>query len=223
MKEVVGKIHLSIDDVICSFRWIADNRPQSIFDLDLYGTLKRWNEQYGLKITLYCLSCLNDFLLSEIPDGYKDEFRNNSHWMRFGFHAKSDIPLREERGYKAGWQLVKDTIKKMGMGETDILRLHYWTATHEQKNFLKNMGVKTLLYPDSESFGYDSHDCFYDCGLLHRRTRVCYEKIDKIDKKSLCIGKEFIVAFTHEWCFREQIYKIEESIKLLKESGYEFV
>lgn len=218
------QVHFSIDDTGRSFRYITRNMPNSIFDLTLYGTLRRWHEDYGLKVTLYCLALIDQFLLSEIPNTYSVEFRENAEWLRFGFHGKSALPFREETGYQAGYELVDTTLNRLGAGRADgILRMHCWTATPEQKLFLLEQGVHTLLYPDDDCLKYNDHDFYYDCGLCHRRTRIRYEAMRNVQEESLHTGRDFLAAFTHEWCFAEQKEKIEESLAVFQRNGYEFI
>ncbi|MCR5416433.1 MAG: hypothetical protein K6E79_06535 [Pseudobutyrivibrio sp.] len=216
-------IHFSIDDVWRSFRYISNNKPNSIFDLNLYGQLLQWHKKYGLKVTLYLIACSEDYLISEIPEKYKSDFADNKDWLRFGFHSKSKLSFREDSGYKAGYELVQSTIKKMNMGETDTLRLHSWFCSAEQKAFLYDEGIKTIFYPDDDCLKYDKNDLFLDCGLIHRRTRCWVEKMDHIDEEHCFVDKEYVSVFTHEWCFDEQKDKIECLLEIYKKAGFSFL
>ena len=35
---------------------------------------------------------MDDFNLSEMTDAYKEEFKANSDWLKFGFHARQEFP-----------------------------------------------------------------------------------------------------------------------------------
>lgn len=220
------EIHFSIDDVGRSLRYLTRKQPKSLFDLDLYRTLREWNKKYGIKVTLYCFAMIDDFLISEIPSIYKKDFSENGEWLRFGFHQKSVTPFRDEglEGCIAGYNLVEDTFTKLCAGKTDILRLHSWIATPAQKEFMINRGIKTLLYPDDDCFRYDENDEFTDRGLLHRRTRIWFEKLDEdITPEKLFIGHNCVIAFTHERCFLEQSARIEYALQIYKKNQYEFM
>ena len=222
----IKKVHFSIDDVGRSLRYLARKRPKSLFDLDLYRTLQEWNKKYGLKVTLYCFAMLDDFLISEIPSVYEKDFSENAEWLRFGFHQKSAVPFRDEGidGCIAGYNLVNDTLTRMRAGKTNILRLHSWNADPVQKKFLADRGVETLLYPDDDCFRYDEKDEFEDKGLLHRRTRIWFEKFgQEMTHENLFVGQNYIVAFTHERCFLEQANRIEQALQIYKRNEYEFV
>ena len=216
-------VHFSIDDVWKSLRYITYNKPNSIFDLRLYSKLKEWHENYDVKVTLYLIACAEGFLISEIPEDYMVEFEANKDWLYFGYHSKNEKSFRDELGYKAGFELVDNTIKKMHMGETDILRLHSWYCSSIQKEYLYKKGVRTLLYPDDDCLKYGMDDMFIDCDLIHRRTRCWVEKMNSIDDKTCCIGKEFVAIFTHEWCFDQQVKRIEKMIDIYKNAGYKFI
>jgi hypothetical protein len=79
-----------------------------------------------------------------------------------------------------------------------------------------------LLTQDDDGLPYDD-DSYTDCGLIHMRTRLCFEKLEAVSAQTLHIGRDRIVAFTHEWCFDEQINKIEKALALYGGAGYEFV
>jgi len=218
------KVHISIDDIGKSFRWLTVNRPKSLFDMRLYGQLKTWHEKFGAVFTLYCFALVEQFLISEIPADYSDEFKANAHWLKFGFHGKcGNYPFAQEIGYRESFELVEKTIERLGAGKTNILRLHSWQATPDQKKFLFEKGVSTLLYPDDDCLRYDSNDKFTHCSLTHWRTRVWLENIEEINDKTLHVGREQIFAFTHEWCFEHVSGKFEEALKIYRDNGYEFI
>ena len=217
-------VHFSIDDIGGTLRHLTHTRPSSLFDLPLFKRLKSWNLKYGVKATMYCYALVEgDFLISEIPGCYAKDFTESEDWLKFGFHSKRDIPGKEETGYAAGFELIETTMSKLSAGTTDILRMHYYEATSEQKVFLREKGVKTLLYIDDDSIPYDENDIFMDCGLRHFRTRVQFEKIPSITPEALHIGRNNIAAFTHEWCFDENADKIEHGFEIYHEEGYVFV
>jgi len=217
-------VHFSIDDIGQSFKWLTTNRPKSLFDMRLYGQLKTLHEKFGTIFTLYCFALVEQFLISEIPSAYSAEFKANAHWLKIGFHGKcGNYPFAQETGYREGFELVDKTIERLSAGKTNILRLHSWQATPDQKKFLFEKGVFTLLYPDDDCLRYGSNDEFTHCSLTHRRTRVCLERSEEINDRTLHIGREQIAVFTHEWCFERVSGKLEESLKIYRDNGYEFI
>jgi hypothetical protein len=220
-------VHLSIDDVGEAFKMLS--KPLSnggggdIFKLDFLARLKKWHDQYNAKFTLYLYALTGTFLISEISSFYREEFRANADWLKLGFHQKCNSPFLEEEGYAAGFDLVDETIRCLHAGKTNTLRLHYWKASHEQKDFLKRRGVKTLLTEDDDNLPYNDDDFFVSQGIIHRRTRVRFENLNEITPSTLEIGRKYIAAFTHEWCFWDVAEKIEKSLSLYREHGYEFI
>lgn len=83
-------IHFSVDDTIAIFENITKRNYNSCFEEPALSFLKKLNEQYGLKVSMYCFfESKSGFSLSEATAKFKDEFKENSHWLRFGFHAKN--------------------------------------------------------------------------------------------------------------------------------------
>lgn len=149
---------MSIDDIGKSLRWLSYNKPNSIFDMRLYGQLKQWHDTYNARFSLYCFAMLDDYLITEMPDTYADELGKSGDWLKFGFHGKNNSRFFDEKGYKAGYALFVKAAENAGMPVTDTIRLHNWLASDEQKTFLHTQGIHTLLYPDDERFPYSDQD-----------------------------------------------------------------
>jgi len=213
-------VHLSIDDVGESLRMLTGD---GLFTIDFFAVLKKWHDEYNAKFSLYCYALTGQFLISEIPSSYSREFKANADWLKLGFHQKCNVPFLEEQGYKAGFDLVDRTVRRLRAGRTNTLRLHYWKANQEQKDFLRRKGVTTLLTEDDDSLPYNDDDFFVNQGIVHRRTRVRFENLNEITPSSLEIGRKHIAAFTHEWCFTEMAEKIEKSLSLYREYDYKFI
>jgi hypothetical protein len=216
-------IHFSIDDVCRAFRYLTKNRPASIFDMRLFGTLREWHNEFGLLVSLYCFNEMDNFMFSQIPKEYAEDFRASCDWLKIGFHGKcGNYPFKHEVDYIAGFESMEQTISRLGMGKTNILRLHTWQATQSQKKFLAERGIKILLYPNDDT-EYDKNDAFNDGIITHWRTRVWFEKIELITENSLCVGLKRICAFTHEQHFECEIEKIQKALKIYGRAGYEYV
>ena len=112
---------LGIDDVIWCFENIYkhQNEYESIFDDPYLGMYRDFHDKYGCHVHMhiYYETVDGKFNLSMFPDKYKEEFRKNSHWLRFSFHARCDMP---DSPYKtAPYELV---MKEGRMVEKEILR-----------------------------------------------------------------------------------------------------
>jgi hypothetical protein len=216
-------VHISVDDVEKSLAWLINNQPNSIFDSTFFDELRKWHNEFGAVFTLYIFSETEHFKVTDIPIRYAHEFSSNSNWLKFGYHSNSHIPFVQEKDYEKGFRLVEQKLNELGAGKTDILRLHYWHVTSEQKIFLRNNGVSCLLYPDDEALPYDEDDSFCDNSLLHKRTRIRFENLTITDSTSLDIGRCHIIAFTHEWCFPSIIQTLENALRIYSENGYKFI
>ena len=174
------QIHFSIDDIGKSLRWLTMNKPNSVFDMRLFGTLKKWHELYDIKVTLYCFATISDFSFDQIPEKYKCEFENNS-WLSFGYHGRVDAPMTHDEEYVSGHRMFLEKAEGLGMTLTDIYRIHYWIVTKKQMHYLFDNGVRVLLYPDDDKYPYDGNDAFEEAGLEFWRTRIRFENMDIID------------------------------------------
>jgi len=86
-----------IDDHSFLFTELAEQRPAKAFEHFYLNRLKKFHDQYGFKVTLNCFF-RNDhngrFTLDQMPSLWKSEFMDNSDWLKFSFHAKSEFPDR---------------------------------------------------------------------------------------------------------------------------------
>ena len=87
--------HISLDDQIDALEDITVNADTytSIFDNQLFASLKELHDMYGCVFTLYLFNqngtaSTSNFSLSNVTDKFKTEFTNNAHWLKFGFHSE---------------------------------------------------------------------------------------------------------------------------------------
>ena len=139
---------------------IFNTRPASIFDLRLYGTLKRWHELYDLKVSLYCISEFEGFDIQRIPECYGIELNQNKDWLRYGFHSRTEISFAQDVDYKNGFINVIGKLKQLNAGITNDIRVHSWLTTNEQKKWLVSQGIQTLFYPNDEKYQYNENGFF---------------------------------------------------------------
>ena len=86
--------HMSFDDVFSILKDLTDNSDSytSVFDQPQFKLFKNAYNAYGVKITLnvfYKLST-DSFNLSQVTTKFKTEFSNNSHWLKFAYHATDE-------------------------------------------------------------------------------------------------------------------------------------
>ena len=81
-------IHFSVDDTIEVFENLTKRGYNSCFEEPTLAFFRKLHEEYGLKVTMYCFfESDTGFCLSQATSEFKDEFKENSHWLRFAFHA----------------------------------------------------------------------------------------------------------------------------------------
>lgn len=126
-KKSFRRYNFYIDDNIFLFSDLAKERPKRALSHFYLAGLKKIHDQFGLKLTLNCFyhNDHNGFDLKDMPDTWKDEFIDNSDWLRLSFHSYSEFPDRpyieasaEEFG--GDYDLVKNEIIRFAGEETWI-------------------------------------------------------------------------------------------------------
>ena len=214
-------VHLSVDDVGSSLRWLCQNKPENIWEMDFFGELLSLHHKYDAQFSLYCFYELGGSLcFNDIPPVYAEQFNACSDWLKFGFHAYDGQPFLNSSRWKEAFDCFEASATQLKMGKADILRLHYWKASEKQLRYLHERGVTTLLYLyDDERY---TGNKFIDSGIVHRKTTVCFEKICDLNPCTLKIGDPVIIAFTHEKMFEHELEKIRVALKLYSGNGYEY-
>ena len=93
-------VHFSVDDTIAIFENLTKGNYTSCFEEPTLKFLKDMNEKYGLKVSMYCFfESGSGFNLSNATDRFKEEFKENRHWLKFGFHALNSTSKYD--GYEA--------------------------------------------------------------------------------------------------------------------------
>ncbi len=97
-KKSFRRCNFYIDDHSFLFTDLAKERPARAFDHFYLAGLKEINRKYGLKVTLNSFyrndHDPNGFELKNMPDIWKQEFIDNSDWLKFSVHSYSEFPDR---------------------------------------------------------------------------------------------------------------------------------
>ncbi len=215
------KIHFSVDDTLGCLKWLTKNQESvnSIFDSYVFGFAKYLYEKYGIPTSFYCMYTDGDFALNEVPDIWKKEFRENSHWLKLGFHTyEGNVQYAdaEETKIMHDFRVVTEELKRITGGEqniTNVLRLHYFAGNEATVKCLTEQGVLTFLCADDERGSYNlsedeekilKRDEFYHsdkylCDYIPTNIRI--ENINDMDgeiQKVRCMNGNWITIFTHE-------------------------
>ena len=238
MKEA----HISIDDCTKCFRNLYENNNDSIYQNTFFRTIKMLNKRYSFKVTLYCWSIKSGFEISQLNDRYRKEFEENSDWLKFGFHSSEKFNYLEDkhlgRKEKEFYKEVSDfndcIIHIAGKNSiSSRLRLHYYTATDNEIQFLNEIGVKELLTSHDGRISYnltkEQQELVDFNGSIkieeqnYIKSDLCIDGIKNKDEIMKYIGRNRITFFSHEEFFLRDILKWEEIIKLLKDNQFEFI
>lgn len=175
-----------IDDVIWVFRDLARENPKSAFDNSFLKMLKKANDEFGLKVQLNIFYRTDpfygndEFSLKEMPDKYKQEFKDASSWLKFSFHSKQEFP--DYPYLNADYDQVKDDFTQL---RDEVMRfasednwsvavLNHWRPMSKDGcKALFDLGVKLTSATIGERYEYNGDPSILPYGhaqrLLHNR------------------------------------------------------
>ena len=142
-----------IDDNIFFLTDLAKERPKSLFDHFYLSFLKKMHDTYGtlFSLNLFYNNAYEPFTLSDMPDIYKSEWKDNSHWLKMAFHAYSEFPDRPYQNTppeKIGedYDLVCREIERFAGRESliEMEALHWAMARPSAFSVLHKRGVRLL-------------------------------------------------------------------------------
>ena len=99
----VPRYRFSIDDNSFFLRDIAQKNYRSLFDCFYLKMLRDLHAKYGTKFSVNIFytaaddakpATATDFKISQFPDRYKSQWRDNAHWLTLAFHAYANMPNR---------------------------------------------------------------------------------------------------------------------------------
>lgn len=151
------KAYFYIDDTIWVLRDITRQRPKTLFENPFMNMLKTAHDKCGLKVQLNLFYRTDsfygydEFSLADVTDSYKDEFIENSDWLKFAFHALEEFP-----DYPHISATYEDTKKLFSMIEKEVFRFagknsfsytvcpHWVPMSKQAVHALADCGVKLL-------------------------------------------------------------------------------
>ena len=126
-KKSFKRCNCYIDDHSFFFTDLAKERPKSAFDHFYLKGLKNIHDKYGLKVTLNAFyhNDHHDFELKDMPDIWRNEFIDNSDWLKFSFHSYGEFPDRPylettREQFASDWDLVQGEIHRFAGEESYI-------------------------------------------------------------------------------------------------------
>lgn len=202
-KNSFRRVNFCIDDVIFTFREIAESRPASLFDHFYLKHLKMLHDKYNMKITLNVFydDLRSGFSLAQFPDSYKQEWIANSHWLKLAFHAKAEFPDRPYQNAEAE-QLISEydevcrEIIRFAGRETLIAppNIHWAMVKPAALPLLRKRGLKFLggLFVNARTRIGESTDDTVSCD-------IGYFKGD--DDSIFLSQKQLFYDFANDICF----------------------
>jgi len=204
LHDACNKYRISSDDNILFLADITKNKDtySSIFDNPYLAVYKKAHDLYGAAVHLNLFfahipennfsSHREYFDLTMMTDKFKDEFINNSHWLKLSFHAYSefpDMPYKNtapevilEHAVKANREIVRFAGKET---LSDVLTVHWGEASRDSVAALRSLGVRALAGYFTRTQNGDPLVAYYTDGEL----------LDHLDERDFFYVKEYGVFF----------------------------
>lgn len=140
----------TVDDNIRFLKEISEIMPDSIFDHPYLSVYKRLHEEFGLKVQLNLFYKTEGFDLSQMTDKYRDEWTENSDWLKMSFHSDyENVKPYEFSGYSEVFEdckKVHDEILRFAPSSlAKTTTIHFCLATKDGLKALWDNGVIGLL------------------------------------------------------------------------------
>ncbi len=202
------RYRFAIDDNSFFLRDITQKQYSSLFDCFYLDALRTLNQKYGAKFVLNIYYTTgDDWNLTQFPDRYRSQWRDNAHWLRLTFHAYADEPPRpyvdaEPSKVIADLDLVNEQIVRFAGEEVCAppTIIHFGMTRHSAFRPLYERGVRVLSgyfargsngqfdvnyrWDDEHSEYLWTHDAWkdFDSGIVFSRVDIVVNNtpIDKI-------------------------------------------
>ncbi len=191
------RYRFSIDDNSFFLRDVAQKKYASLFDCFYLKGLRDLHAKYGARFVLNIYYTTDDgFDLTQFPDRYKGEWRDNADWLRLAFHARANLPDRPYQKAPPA-QLIADldqvaeqirrfageqtytppTVIHWGMVLPTALKPLYERGVRVLSGyFRKSNGVYDVnyLFDDTRSEYLSRHDALmdFDSGIVFSRVDI---------------------------------------------------
>jgi len=224
-----------IDDVIWLFRDLTRKKPASLFDNPFLNMLKEAHDKYGLKTQLNIFYKTDNFYgndefsLKEMTDAYKEEWKEASDWLKFGFHALCEFP--DYPYINADYDHVKEDFTKM---QKEVYRfaspenwacavLNHWRPMSKDGcRALYDCGVKLISATTGKRDEYSGDPSTLPYGhaarLLHNRkpeTMIFYRNTKDVAINSSPCGYNHVDGDEYELTRHTSNYVKNEEIGIL--------
>lgn len=240
------KFIFTVDDNIRCFKEICERGYRSIFEHPYLNMYKILHEKYGAKVQLNLFFECEGFCLRDMTDKYREEWKNNSDWLKMSFHSwHEDVRPYESSGFGEVFfhcHDVNDEIRRFA-GEGSLAKtttIHYCALTENGLDAVSCCGYGGLLglygTEDKPKTSYQSTPDEAEklrCGELVRSGKITYGAIDMVlnlfgkkeilDRLSALSGRETIKIMIHEQYFYKDYERYISEFEEILASSFEFL
>lgn len=148
------RYRFSIDDNICFLRdlGIEPDKHPSLFDHWYLAFWREMHREFGAKIHMNIYYQTDGFDLTQMPDKWKDEWRENAPWLHLSFHALQDKPDRPYRHARYpqmahDYDLVTGHIRRFAGNEvlSTTTTVHWAECPLDAAQALRDRGIEQLV------------------------------------------------------------------------------
>ena len=236
----------TVDDNIRFFKEICEGDYGSVFEHPYLNMYKRLHEKFGVKVQLNLFFECEDFCLRDMTDKYREEWENNSDWLKMSFHSW----LENVRPYKdSGFGEVffhcfdvNNEIRRFA-GEKSLAKtttIHYCALTENGIEAIECNGYRGLLglygTEDNPRTSYKSTPDEAErirCGELVKSGNITYGAIDIVlnlfgkeeilEKLSALSDRETVKIMIHEQYFYEDYERYIPDFEEILTSSFGFL
>ena len=149
----------------------------SLFDHWYLGFWKQMHEEFGAKIHINIYFQTEGFDLTQMPDKWRDEWRENSPWLHLSFHALQNEPDRPYRNavysqMAHDYDLICGHIRRFAGNEclSNTTTVHWAECPQRAIGALRDRGIENLI----ALFDYNGEGGRCTTGYYHSQDRCIY-------------------------------------------------
>ena len=148
------------DDAIWALRDVTRHAQRSLFDHPFFSVLRECHEKYGLtaQINLFYRTDffygMDEFTLADVTDAYREEFRANADWLKFGFHSLQEFPdypwINANYGdVKKLFEMIRSEVVRFAGEESFAYACvpHWCPMSKDGVRALKDCGIRVMRDP----------------------------------------------------------------------------
>lgn len=236
------KIHISVDDTgdIFSDLTANENKYDSIFDNPTLAFCKKMHDDYGAVFSFYVFGDWEEFQLANSTNRFRNEFSENSEWLRFNYHAydsHENLNTIDLTVFKKNYDCVMtsliDIVSENAIDNATRLSMFsgskavmvrvakdtpiFYTADDNRNSYYFNEQISKQIFIDGE---------YTEDGMLFIKTDL---RLDNTEMPILSIHRLLsndsdrrIEVFTHEWLMNQGGLKSQSIWKIREVCRYAF-